>query len=53
VPTRLTDRQRELLEELASEWGEVSVDGDTSPADGPRTRRGKRSLGDRIKDAIS
>ncbi len=53
VPTRLSDRQRELLEELAAESGEVSVDGETIPADGPRTRRGKRSLGDRLKDAIS
>lgn len=52
VPTRLSERQRELLEELAAEAGEVAVDGETSP-DGPRTRRGKRSLGDRIKDAIS
>jgi molecular chaperone DnaJ len=53
VPTRLSERQRELLEELAAESGEISADGDTSPADGPRTRRGKRSLSDRIKDAIS
>ena len=53
VPRKLSDRQRELLEELAAESGEVSVDGETSPADGPRTRHGKRSLGDRIKDAIS
>ena len=53
VPTRLTDRQRELLEELAAESGEVILDGDRPPAEGPRTGRGKRSLGDRIKDAIS
>ncbi len=53
VPTRLSDRQRELLEELAAESGEISVDGEAKPADGPRTRRGKRSLGDRLKDAIS
>ncbi len=53
VPTRLSDRQRELLEELAAESGEMSVDAETTPADGPRTRRGKRSLGDRLKDAIS
>ena len=53
VPTGLNDRQRELLEELAVEAGEISTDGEASPADGPRTRHGKRSLGDRIKDAIS
>jgi molecular chaperone DnaJ len=53
VPSRLTDRQRELLEELAVESGEVSSEGEPTPADGPRTRHGKRSLGDRIKDAIS
>jgi molecular chaperone DnaJ len=53
VPTRLTDRQRELLEELAAESGEVILDGDRPPAEGPRTGRGKRTLGDRIKDAIS
>jgi molecular chaperone DnaJ len=53
VPTRLSDRQRELLEELAVESGELSAEGEATPADGPRTRHGKRSLGDRIKDAIS
>jgi hypothetical protein len=53
VPTRLTDRQRELLEALAAESGEISLDGEEPPAAGPRTRRGKRTLGDRIKDAIS
>jgi len=53
VPTRLSDRQRELLEELAAESGEVSVDGEATPGTGPRTRHGKRSIGDRIKDAIS
>jgi hypothetical protein len=53
VPTRLTDRQRDLLEELAVESGEISADGEQTPADGPRTRHGKRTLGDRIKDAIS
>ena len=53
VPKRLSDRQRELLEALAVESGELSADGETAPTDGPRTRQGKRSLGDRIKDAIS
>ena len=38
VPTRLSARQRELLEELAAESGELSTDGETAPADGPRTR---------------
>jgi molecular chaperone DnaJ len=52
VPKRLSDRQRELLEELAAESGELSADGVTAPADGPRTKRGKRSLGDRLKDVI-
>jgi len=54
VPTRLSERQRELLAELATESGETTGDdGEATPADGPRTRHGKRSLGDRIKDAIS
>ena len=53
VPTRLSDRQRELLEALAAEAGEIGGDGQSAPAEGPRTRRGKRSLGERIKDAIN
>jgi molecular chaperone DnaJ len=54
VPRRLSQRQRDLLEELAVASGEVTDDGDgAGPASGPRTRRGKRTLGDRIKDAIS
>ena len=53
VPTRLNDRQRELLEQLAAESGESSPDGRDPPAGGARTKRGKRSLGDRIKDAIN
>jgi molecular chaperone DnaJ len=60
VPTRLTARQRELLEELAVESGEVAVDvpgdgaGDERARSGsrPRARRRKRTLGDRIKDVI-
>jgi molecular chaperone DnaJ len=52
VPKRLSDRQRELLEDLAAESGEISSDDESGPTDGPRTKRGKRSLGDRIKDAI-
>ena len=42
-----------LTQAKAAESGEISSDGETTLADGPRTRRGKRSLGDRIKDAIS
>jgi DnaJ-class molecular chaperone len=54
IPTRLTDRQRELLEELARESGEQTAAGDAEGVGaGPRTRHGKRTLGDRIKDAIS
>jgi molecular chaperone DnaJ len=53
VPTRLSDRQRELLEALAMESGEVSSDGRTKPSGGARTKRGKRSLGERIKDVIN
>jgi molecular chaperone DnaJ len=53
VPTRLSDRQRELLEQLAVESGELSLDGDGPPEGVPRTRKGKRSLGERIKDAIN
>jgi molecular chaperone DnaJ len=52
VPTRLNERQRELLEELAEVSGEISADGE-GPMSGARTKSGKRSLGDRIKDAIS
>ena len=53
VPTRLSDRQRELLEQLAVESGELSLDGDGPPEGAPRTRKGKRSLGERLKDAIN
>jgi molecular chaperone DnaJ len=53
VPTRLSDRQRELLEQFAAESGELSTDGHDGPGSGPRTRKGKRSLGERIKDAIN
>ena len=54
VPTRLTARQRELLEELATESGETAIDDENATdATGPRTGRGKRTFGDRIKDAIS
>lgn len=53
VPTRLSDRQRELLLELAAESGELSGDGNGRSTGKARTKRGKRSLGDRIKDAIN
>jgi molecular chaperone DnaJ len=53
VPTRLSDRQRELLEQFAAASGEQTTDGREAPAGGPRTRKGKRSLGERIKDAIN
>jgi molecular chaperone DnaJ len=52
VPTRLSARQRELLEALAVETGErepVAQEGATRPR---RGRRAKRTLTDRLKDAI-
>jgi hypothetical protein len=42
-----------LLEERAVESGELGVDGVAASAPAPRTKHGKRSLGDRNKDAIS
>ncbi len=54
VPTKLTARQRELLEELAEESGEHHAeDAPTEPDARPRGGRGKRGLTDRLKDAIS
>jgi molecular chaperone DnaJ len=53
VPRRLSDRQRELLEALAVEAGEAFDEGEADATAGARTKVGKRSLGDRIKDAIS
>ena len=60
VPTRLSARERELFEELAVEAGELEPEGDGAGPDGTpdgtrptgRSRRRKRSFGDRIKDAI-
>jgi molecular chaperone DnaJ len=60
VPTRLTARERELYESLAVEAGELEPhEGEPGPdgAAAPRrpaggSRRRKRSIGDRIKDAI-
>jgi molecular chaperone DnaJ len=48
IPTRLSDRQRELLEALAIEGGERQ--GEVAQ---PQPARRKRGLGDRLKDAIS
>ena len=58
VPSRLTARQRELLEELASEMGERDTSTDAAATSKgksqPRARRAKRSGGlrERLKDAI-
>jgi molecular chaperone DnaJ len=60
VPTRLTARERELYEALALEAGELDGQGGQPGSDGAaaprrasgRSRRRKRSIGDRIKDAI-
>ena len=60
VPTRLSSRERELFEALAVEAGELEpeTDGagpDSAPAGARpsgRSRRRKRTIGDRIKDAI-
>lgn len=64
VPTKLTARQRELLEQLAGELGETGsaeeiVEPDTaSNATGARSKRSRRrdrnpGLRDRLRDAIS
>jgi molecular chaperone DnaJ len=62
VPTRLSARQRELLEELAVELGEVEPEPQDAAADAPsadtarrtgRRRGRKRGLSDRLRDAIS
>ncbi|MFO1541135.1 MAG: molecular chaperone DnaJ [Chloroflexota bacterium] len=54
VPTRLSARQRELLEELAEESGEVADAAAGADAAAPtRGTRGKRGITDRLKDAIS
>ncbi|HEY5488847.1 MAG TPA: DnaJ C-terminal domain-containing protein, partial [Candidatus Limnocylindrales bacterium] len=59
VPSKLSARQRELLEQLAVEMGETedaaaAPDSD-SPGDRPRAgrRRRRRGLSDRLRDAIS
>ena len=56
VPTRLSARQRELLEEFAMESGERAEAAGQPAAGVPKQRRGaprKRGLADRLKDAIS
>jgi DnaJ-class molecular chaperone len=54
VPSRLSARQRELLEALAAEMGERDAAGAEITARAPgRGGRRKRGLGDRLKDAIS
>ena len=64
VPTRLSSRQRELLEELSVELGDVEPeDSEAAAADGgsaskptsraARRRAKKRGLSDRLRDAIS
>lgn len=62
VPSRLSSRQRELLEELAVESGEIADDGDGDGGEtltngaGPNARGGRRrksGIRDRLKDAIS
>ena len=64
VPSRLTSRQRELLEELSVELGDVGPeDAEGAAPDGAsngqpssraaRRRARKRGLGDRLRDAIS
>ena len=64
VPARLSARQRELLEELAVELGEVDEPADVPATDGEPTpgaqarpragrRRRRRGLSDRLRDAIS
>jgi molecular chaperone DnaJ len=54
VPSRLSSRQRELLEEFAAESGDILDDaaGDDGASPNRRTRRQKGIL-DKVKDAIS
>jgi molecular chaperone DnaJ len=52
VPTRLSARQRELLEALAAESGEREAPPTQAEGRRPRGKRSKRTLTDRLKDAI-
>jgi molecular chaperone DnaJ len=51
VPTRLSARQKELLEQYAAESGEHPDETVAAPAGGRRDKR-KRGIADRLKDAI-
>jgi molecular chaperone DnaJ len=51
VPTRLSGRQRELLEQYAAESGERPDEPVPASAGGRRAKR-KRGIADRLKDAI-
>jgi molecular chaperone DnaJ len=53
VPTRLSQRQRELLEQYASESGEHPDEPVAAPTGGRRKDPRKRGIADRLKDAIS
>ena len=54
VPSRLSARQRELLEEFAAEAGEVQQGSNgKEPSEGGARRRRKAGIRDRLKDAIS
>jgi hypothetical protein len=50
VPTRLSARQRSLLEDFAAESGELEP---TRGADDRPGRKPKRGLADRLKGAIT
>lgn len=53
VPTRLSARQRELLEQYAAESGERPDEPVTAPGPGSRRKdKHKRGIADRLKDAI-
>ncbi len=53
VPTRLSSRQRELLEQYAAESGERPDEPVAAPVGARRKDRHKRGIADRLKDAIS
>ncbi|MEZ4597542.1 MAG: molecular chaperone DnaJ [Chloroflexota bacterium] len=53
VPTRLSARQRELLEQYAAESGERADEPVAAPGPGSRRKdKRKRGIADRLKDAI-
>jgi molecular chaperone DnaJ len=52
VPTRLSGRERELLEALATEWGELDAEPEAPPGERKARRQRKRNLADRLKDVI-